>query len=273
MPYKKRRSRSRAATNTKIRYKRPTAKTQQSQILDINTKLNTVQRQIRGIRYKVQHTYHSGGIIQATAAQPFTAYALNNPSQMGQIFSAPGEAAGGKYNFDSAGRFYLNYNITSGKEPSPMNLTVFIIRPKTAKVAVSAGINVPIAPNAPPLTLLNNTDFTQTLGICMINTKRWHIDYHAAVNTSPIITSINQPGAPTPAPLQNWQGDLHPIRKHYKGRNVLKLNNRTGIWSDTQDHAVNASQRQFLVIFNNNLNTQLSPNIAFQCLWTAYTSE
>lgn len=267
-----RRPKTRAASNSNIKAKK-SASAQQKQLLALNRKVNLNTRKLQGVRYKVQHTYHSGGIIAATAAQPFTAWALNAPSLLGQIFSAPDEAEGGKYNMDNQGRFYLNYNITSGKEISPMNLTVFVVRPKNAKVAVSAGINVPVPAGTPPLVLLNNTDYTQTLGIAMINKKRWHIDAHWAINTSPIVTTINQPGAPSPAPTQNWQGDLHPLRKHYRGRNVLKLNNRTGKWSDTQDHAVNPSQRQYLVVFNNNLNTQLSPNIIFQCLWTAYTSE
>lgn len=261
-----------AASNNRIKAKKG-ASAQQAQILALNQKVNLNTRKLQGVRYKVQHTFRGGGIISATPTLPYTSYALNNVSQLGQIFSAPDESAGGKYNYDRAGRFFLQYNITSNTELSPMNLTIFIIRPKNSKVALSAGLNVPYVPGAPAITLLNNTDFVNSLGLAMMNKKRWHIDAHWAVNTSPIVTSINQPGSPAPAPTQNWQGDLHPIRKHYRGKNHLVLNNRTGVWSDTQNHAVNPSQRQYLVIFNNNLNTQASPNIAFQCLWTAFTSE
>lgn len=266
------------ATKQNIRENK-SATAQSEQILDLKKEVNLNTRKLQGVRYKVQHTLRGGGIIAATSAQPFRAWALNNPSQMGQIFSAPDEGEGGKYNFDNQGRFYLQMNITSGTEISPMSLSVFILRPKTMKVAVSAGINVPIAPNppppalpTPPIQLIVGTDFVNSLGLSMVNKKRWHIDGHWAVNTSPIVTGIQGGGGP-PAPLINWQGDLHPIRKYYKGKNMLKLNNRTGKWSDTLDHAVNPTQRQFLVIFNNNLNQQLSPNLNFQCLWTAFTSE
>jgi hypothetical protein len=191
---------------------------------------------------------------------------------MTQVFSAPEEAEGGKYNFDRKGRFYMQYNITSGSEQSPLPLSAFIIRPMNTKVSVSAGINVQPAQGASPLNLIQGVDYVNNLGIPMINKKRWHIDYHANLTTSPIVTSVKQAG-PSPAPTVNWQGDLHPIRRSYRGKNVLVLNNRTGKWSDTADWSVNPNQRQFLVIFNNNINQDQSANIAIQCLWTAFTSE
>lgn len=261
-----------AASNKKISSRRPTASNQKAQILALNAKVNANSRKLEGLRYKVQHSQRFGGIIGATVQQPYSHWSINRPSQMTQVFSAPNESAGGKYNYDRKGRFYMKYNITSGSEQSPLALSVFLIRPKNSKVAVSAGLNVAQNPGTSVLNLIQGVDYVNSLGLSMMNTKRWVLDAHWNITTSPIITAINQAG-PAPAPTVNWQGDLHPIRKSFRGKNVLVLNNRTGLWSDTLDYAVNPNQRQFLVIFNNNQNQDQSPNIAGQCLWTAYTSE
>lgn len=259
-----RRKSTSAATNAKIRYLPPKANTQKAQILALNKKVNENSRKLRGLRYKVQHATRLALNIVATPANPYAVLEINAPSNLQQIFSAPSESAGGAYNMDKKGRTHLTFDISVNNEMDPMPLTVFIIRPKTSKVAVSAGINVP----GTTFTLLNNVDYVNNVAAgTYINKKRWHIDKHWNINLNPI-RSLSS-GVPA-----QWEGQLLPVRRVYNGRNVLVLNNRTGLWSDTADHAVNPTQRQFLVVFTKNVSaTATYPILNGMVLHTAYTSE
>ena len=258
------RRRGRAATNKKIASKKPTAKNQQAQILDLNQKVNLNTRKLEGVRYKVQHATRLSLNIVGTPTNPYSVLEVNAPSNLQQVFSAPTESAGGKYNWDNRGRSHMTYNITCNNEMTPMALTVFLIRPKTSKVAVSAGLNVA----GTTFNLIANTDYINNLSTgTYMNKKRWHIDAHWLINLNPI-RSLSS-GVPA-----QWEGDLHPVRRVYNGKNHLRLNNRTGLWSDTADHAVNPSMRQFLVVFNPNTSiTTTYPILNGMILHTAYTSE
>lgn len=258
-----------AASNKKIQSRKPTASNQKAQILALNKKVNDNSKKLEGVRYKVQHAIRIGGNITAAApATPYICWALNRPSEMNQVFSAPDEAQGGKYNMDNKGRFFMDLNIVSNNEPSPLPLTVFIVRPKNMKVAVSAGINVAPSQGQQPLSLQSGIDFVNSIGLAMMNKKRWHIDKHWSINLGPVRTPITMEPSPTA-----WQGDLRPIRRSFRCPNYLKLNNRVGVWKDTLDYAVNPNQRQFLIVFNNNQGTSTSPTLNAQILMTAFTSE
>lgn len=257
-----------AATNKKIANRKPSASNQKAQILALNHKVNQNTKKLEGVRYKVQHYTRIADVVQATALNQYYAWPLNRPSQMNQVFSAPDEALGGKYNFDLKGRMFMDLAIKSNNEPTPLNLSCFIVRPKTSKVALSAELNVAYpSPLFNAMKLINGVDYVTNVGLAMMNKKRWHIDKHWNVTTAPIRAPI------TIDPPTAWQSDLRPIRRTFRGPNVLKLNNRTGNWKDTLDHAVNPNQRQFLVIFNNNQSTDTSPTVNASILFTAFTSE
>ena len=95
--HRRRYAKSSAASQDKIKYKKPTAKNQQNQILALNKKVNDNTRKLAGVRYKVVHKTRLALNIIGTAANPYRVLSLNAPSLMTQIFSAPSEAEGGRY--------------------------------------------------------------------------------------------------------------------------------------------------------------------------------
>lgn len=254
-----------AATNKKIAYKKPSARNQQSQILALNRKINTNTRKLAGIRYKVIHkTRLSMNITAASTAIPYKVLTLNAPTLMTQIFSAPNENEGGKYNWDRAGRTHIQFNIVSNNEPTPLPLQIFILSAKNAKVALECGLNT-----LPTVLLMQqDRDFINNLGAAtFINLKRFNVHKHWKINLSPIQTMQTGPAAV-------WQGDLHPIQRTFSMKNPLKLNNRTGVWHSTPDNGVNPRERLFMVVFNNNISqTETFPILNGLVIHTAYTSE
>lgn len=255
--------RTNAATNKKIAYKPPTARTQQKQLLALNKKVNDNTRKLEGIRYKVTHKSRLVLNIEATATVPYKAIPINAPSNMVQIFSAPNESQGGKYNWDRKGRTHLEFNIVSNNEPSPLPIQVFVVSAKNSKVAAELGMNS--LPGT--FNLVNNRDYVNNIGAAsFMNRKRFNIHKHWRINLSPIQTMQTGPAAV-------WQGDLHPIHKRFSMKNPLVLNNRTGFWDTTPDNGVNPSQRLFLVAFNNNQTTGSYPILNGLIVHTAYTSE
>lgn len=266
MPRRYSHSRHKSATSTKaIISRKPTAKAQQSQILSLKKKIDKNSRLLEGVRYRVTHTTRLAMNVDApSAATPYKVLALNAPSNMTQIFSAPDESEGGKYNYDRKGRTHMTLNIVSNNEPTPLPLQIFIVSCKNAKVALSVGINVATT----TFNLINGTDYVNNLAnATYMNTKRFNIHKHWMVNLSPIQALSS--GVPA-----QWQGDLHPIKRTYSMKNPLVLNNRTGVWSSTPDEGVNPSQRLFMVVFNNNIGTPSTyPIITGQIIHTAWTSE
>lgn len=262
MPYGNRRKS--AASNKSIERRKPSARNQKAQILALNKKVNDNSRKLAGVRYKVVHKTRLSMNITGTAAAPYRVLSLNAPSLMTQIFSAPDENEGGKYNWDHKGRTHIQFNIVSNNEPTPLPLQVFIMSCKNAKVALECGLNtLPLAFN-----LQSDRDYVNNLGAAtFINLKRFNVHKHWKINLSPI-QALSQ-GVPA-----QWQGDLHPIQRTFSMRNPLKLNNRTGVWHATPDNGVNPSQRLFMVVFNNNISqTSSYPTLNGLSIQTAYTSE
>lgn len=263
MPYGNRRKS--AATNKSIERRKPTARTQKSQILALNKKVNDNSRKLAGVRYKVVHkTRLSMNITAASTAIPYKVLSLNAPSLMNQIFSAPNENDGGKYNWDHKGRTHLQFNIVSNNEPTPLPIQIFILSAKNAKVALEIGLNT-----LPTNMLLQaDRDFVNNLGAAtFINLKRFTVHKHWKLNLSPIQTMQTGPAA-------IFQGDLHPIQRTFSMKNPLALNNRTGEWHNTPDNGVNPNQRLFMVVFNNNISTTATyPILTGLVVHTAWTSE
>jgi len=261
----RRRNRGRAATKKKIAYLKPTAKTQQAQIADINQKVNLNSAKLRGLRYKVTHSTRLALPITGTTNNPYRAVFCNNLSDMNLQFSSQEEAKGGKYNADRQGRFFMTINITSNSEPTPMPLSLFLVSPRNTKVALSLGMTVA----GSQFNLLNGTDYVNNLGITHMNAKRFLIHKHWVVNLAPVRTL----GGTVP-----WQGDLRPILRKHNMPNRLFLNNRRGTWNDATtgatDESVNPTQRVVLVVFNNNIASPASyPLLTGQVIHTAWTSE
>lgn len=258
--------RRKSATSTRaIVSRKPTARTQKTQILSLKKKIDHNTKLLAGVRYKVTHTTRLAMNVDApSAAQPYKVLPLNAPSNMTQIFSAPDEAEGGKYNWDSKGRTHLTLNIVSNNEPTPLPLQIFIVSCKNSKVAVSTTINTAGA----TFNLIPGVDYVNNLAnATYMNRKRFNIHKHWMVNLSPILALSS--GVPA-----QWQGDLHPIKRTFSMKNPLRLNNRVGNWQGTLDEAVNPSQRLFMIVFNNNIGTPSTyPIINGQVIHTAFTSE
>lgn len=260
-----RRSKTSAASNKAIISKKPTAATQQKQILALNQKVNDNSRKLSGVRYKVVHkTRLAMNITAASTAVPYRVLSLNAPSLMSQIFSAPNEAEGGKYNWDNKGRTHLQFNIVSNNEPTPLPIQIFLVSAKNSKVALECGLNS----QPPTFTLQSDRDFVNNIGAAtFLNLKRFNVHKHWSINLSPVQTMQTGPAAV-------WQGDLHPIHRKHSMRQLLKLNNRTGVWSNTPDNGVNPSQRLFMLVFNNNISQPESyPILNGMVIHTAFTSE
>lgn len=253
-----------ATSKNAIISNKPSAKNQKNQILSLKKKIDANTKLLSGVRYKVTHTTRLAMNIEGTTNDPYKTLVLNAPSLMNQIFSAPDEAQGGKYNWDRKGRTHLMFNIVSNNEPSPLPLQIFIISCKNSKVALSCGINVATT----NFNLINGVDYVNNIAASTyMNRKRFDIHKHWRINLSPIQTSAI-------GPALNWQGDLHPIRKTFSIENPLRLNNRVGKWSDTLDEAVNPTQRLFMVVFNNNIfQPSTYPVLNGAVIHTAYTSE
>lgn len=254
---------SSAASNDKIKYKKPSAKNQQKQILALNKKVNDNSRKLSGVRYKVVHKTRLACNIVGTAANPYRILSLNAPSLMTQIFSAPSENDGAKYNFDSKGRTHVEFNIVSNTEISPLPLQVFIFSAKNTKVATEIGITQ----TGPTLLVLQaDRDYVTNIGAStFMNMKRFNVHRHWNINLAPVRTL----GGTTP-----WQGDLHPIHRQFSMRNPMRINNRTGLWNTVPDNQINPAQRLFMVIFNNNVSQpDTYPILSGLSVNTAYTSE
>lgn len=263
--YSGRRGKKRSASSKRaIISRKPSGRNQKFQILSLKKAIDNNTRLINGQRYKVVHKTRLALDIIGTPANPYRVLQLNAPSLMQQIFSAPSESAGGKYNFDRKGRTHLTFNIVSNNEPSPLPLQIFILSCKNSKVALETGIST--LPTT--MTLTADVDYISNLGAAtFINLKRFNCHKHWMVNLGPI------QAAPSGVPLP-WQGDLHPIKRTFNMKNPLVLNNRTGIWSSTPDNGVNPNQRLFMVVFNNNVSTTSTfPILNGLVVHTAWTSE
>ena len=141
---------------------------------------------------------------------------------------------------------------------------MFILSAKNSKVALETGLSV--LPTT--FALQADRDYVTNIGAStFINMKRFNVHKHWNINLSPVQTMQTGPAAV-------WQGDLNPIHRQFSMRNPMRLNNRTGVWSDTPDNGVNPAQRLFMVVFNNNVSQpDTFPILSGLAVNTAYTSE
>lgn len=257
------RKHTKASSQKSIALRKPTARTQKAQIASLARDVRMNTRILAGVTYKVVHSTRLASNITALPGIPYVYLPLNAPSNMNQIFSAPSEAAGGKYNWDSRGRLHIRYNIVSNTEQTPLPIQVFIVSCKNIKVADQTGINIA----GGPLQLVANTDYVNNIGAAtFFNKKRFNVHKHWNVNLSPAVSLSS--GVPA-----QWQGDFHPISRSFSMKQPLKLNNRQNVWSSTLDHQVSPNQRLFLVVFNNNLATSTTPTLNGMVISSAFTSE
>ena len=248
-----------------IAWKKPSARNQQKQLIALKSQINANSRAISGITYKVMHSTRLALAVTGTTPDPYRVLFLNAISGMNQIFSAPSESAGGKYNWDKRGMTHIRFSIQANTELHIAPISIFIVSCKNTKVANSCGITT-----SNNLQLTSGVDYITNIpsASVFINKKRFNVHYQKDVDILPVSTL----GGTTP-----WQGQLKSYRYSFSMKNPLRLNNRVGIWSDPvsmPDYAVNPNQRLFMLVFNNNISTPSTfPTLNGMVLHTAYTSE
>lgn len=283
MAYHRRRSHKSSASSKKaIRYKKPTAKTQQQQILSLSRKVNLNARHIATQRYLAQHVvkYSSSPLTALTGFAPYRAFALNVPVTMngGQVFGYGTDVTpGGKYHGVST---RVEFNIHPSKQVKTVDLTVFLVSPKNQKVAVDCEIyeaGTSLDPStATPNPMTAGLDYSVNSGLCIMNDKRWTT--HGPKNgfriqVQPLTTLI---AGTAPGTTTNQIQNQKKIRKVIYCKNPLKINNRNGAWHEVTNYQMTASQRMFLVCFTDVTNQasgpQAGPNIEIIAYHRGHTS-
>lgn len=238
MPYGRRYSRGRkkkAHTSiVKIKYKRPTARTQKNQILAIKQDLNAVKKIAMANTYKTWYYYN----VSSQLSSAYVASALNIPTAWTGVFNEPSEESGGKF---TGIKYNIEYNLNSGNEPSPINCTIFFAYPKNQKVVNETGG----ASSDTCSSLVNGTDFTVYDGMALLNTRRWSIVACHRHTTTPISSEARNGSI--------ILSDMKPIRRHFSRKCPIKLNSRNTQWASTVSWSLPARHRLHVFCFNNNL--------------------
>lgn len=271
---------SRKAPSTKsIMYKRPTARTQQYQIARLSRAVQLNERRIRAQRYLVQHNmkWEAQEFNQPSGYAPYMAWGLSKPPFMNQIFGDPEEAKGGKY---TGKTMRIDFQISVGKSTKVTNFTAFVVRPKSQKVINEVGLSISdtrISPSSTdPNPLVSGVDYSYEGGIALMNPKRWHIDKMWKMQVRPDVGPFYSTG--TPQTVTNLTHNANMVRRSYTCKNRMKINNRTGVWSDVSAQQLATSQRAYLIIFNDAVATPAGtpgPGPKFEGMvhYTAHTSE
>lgn len=250
------RRRKNAATNKKIRYKKPSAANQRAQILAINKKLNSVHKQVKMTMYTIQHSHQITGALTS----PFSVNALCDSAAWGQVFSDTSfqSSGGGKY---TGYRMSIDFRITPRTEHSSCNFTVFIAYPKTIKVVNETGG----AASATCSNLVLNRDYVTFDGMSLLNKRRWGIVKGPYRITSlPVVTESSG---------TEYINATKANRRYCNVKNPLKVNNRTANWNQMQPWDIKPRQRYHILVFNNNVSAlEGSPTINIQTLMSGQTS-
>lgn len=264
MAYRKKRYGRRkysASSKKNISRSKPSASNQKYQLLSVNRRLNSLQKQVNQNRVLTTQTLNFELPIDGTATTPYCLHQLNNISALTDIFMTA-QTGGAKY---TGLKFHLDFNIVPDTEiKQDITMTVFIVTPRSQKIVEECFTSAPPAYNF--TTLSSNTDYVCEDGMAYMNTKRWRIHrvWHH-LQTRPILAFE---GGGT----QTWEGSQVNIRKYFTTNSPLKLRSTTGTWNQIPDSAMNYNQRLLLVAFSNNVGTT-SPMLTANVLMTAHTSE
>ncbi len=260
----KRKRSAHVASKAAIMYKRPTARTQQAQILALAKRTASNTRKINGIRYQVSHARNVNSSLSATAQ--YEAIDLAKISAWRLIFSSEEEAKGGKYTGTS---MYYDLILQPNGCKKRVNLTVFFASPKNQQVVVETGG----ATSSTCSALVANTDYEFLNGQAMMNTKRWNVHKMHRMTIMPIVTTEVGTITNTTHVASQFEN-----RRYGYLKSRVKINNRrpTETWKDVADWEMNPSQRMHMFIFNDISGGSLwdsPPKVSMGCVWKGHTSE
>lgn len=259
--YTKRKRGSHVASKAAIMYKRPSARTQQAQILALARKVSYNSRKIAETRYQVAHKHNVSGPFVGT---DFDVSALIAPSNWSLVWSSQEEAKGGKY---SGSSLFYDLLIKPGRCERRTDVTIVFASPKNQKVVIEAGGGSATECN----TLIANIDYTFINGIAMMNDKRWTIHKTHRMTVLPLVTQEVDPTTGTSTIHNNSQREN---RRTGWFKNPLRVNNRLPLqtWKDIQDWQVTPSQRMHMYVFH---DTQpgTQPEIEATFMMKGFTSE
>jgi len=243
MPTKYYNRRSPAATNKKIVRKRPTASNQKYQILSLNKKINRISRKVSSRTYKVMH---KSSLTEQNMASPAYIFNLTNlPSFVSVFGETDNITEGGKYR---SSKMSIDLSIRAGTETESTVYTVFVVTPKTQKVAEEADNG-----SGTLSALTPGTDYTMISGKALVNLKRWKVHKCIRGQTTPIVTEAF--GA-VPGTTVNYVNEVKPLRKYFTIPSPnINVQNRTGTWNQVTPDEMNHNQRYTVMVFNNNLTT------------------
>lgn len=250
-----RRSRRVASSKKSITTRKPTANTQKKQILSLATKVNKISKKVSNISYEVMH-YKT---ISSSIVAPCQVLNINSPSffSPNQCFSETTESRGAKY---TGKGLTVDFILKPNTEQENVDCTIIFASPKNQKVVVECGG----ATSSTMETLIEDVDYVGLNGQYFMNKKRWHVHKTYKMATLPRIDplTVGQQINPT---VKN--------RRTYRSRNNIRINNRTGLWTEVDDWEINPNQRLQAFVFNNNATTlEGSPWIEVTCLFTGYCS-
>lgn len=272
-----RRRRSSSSTSKQIKYRKPTAKTQQKQLLSLEKRVRMNSKHIREERYLAQHSLKiptdTLGVVPGQG--PYNSWAFSLPQFWQQVFGNPGDVLGGRY---TGQKVRIEYNIHPGKNQSNTDITIFIVRPKNTKCAFDLGLatgsNFDPSPTTPnPMT--PGTHYSNQDGVSIMNPKLFHIDYVAKHTVLPQLVQV-QPSPPGTTPI-NHINQIKPIRRVIHMKNPIKINNRQQDAMVTDTVALRPNQRIFLVAFSDapapTTGPSPGPTIEMLVHFTGHTSK
>lgn len=258
----KRKRSAHVASKAAIMYKRPTARTQQAQILALAKKTASNSRKISGLRYQISHQRNVNSSLSTFTT--FEAVALAAPSAWRLIFSSEEEAKGGKY---TGGSMYYDLIMQPNGCKKRVNMTIFFASPKTQKVVVETGG----ATSQTCSNLTNGTDYEFLNGQALLNQKRWTVHKMHRMAVMPIVTT--EQGAVINTTHVNSQKEN---RRYGYLKNPVKINNRNPqeTWKDTADWEINPTQRMHMFIFHD-ISTAFdtAPRVTLGCVFKGHSSE
>ena len=260
-PSYKRKRYSSMASKTSIALRRPTARTQQRQLLALAKKVKSNTRKINETRYQVAYKHSVSGPFVGT---DFDVSALVAPSNWTLVWSSQEEAKGSK--FAGTSMFY-DLLVKPGRCEKRVDVTIIFATPKNQKVVLETGGGSATECN----TLIANVDYTFINGIAMMNDKRFTIHKTHRMTVLPVVTQEVDPTTGASTIHNNSQREN---RRTGWFKNPLKVNNRLPLqtWKDINDWAVTPSQRMHMYVFH---DTQpgTQPEIEATFMMKGFTSE
>jgi len=254
MAYGKKRHK-RPSSKSKILRKRPSARNQKYQILDLSKRVASNARKLRDLQYPIFNLFSVSrqNLTALFNTNTLTDISVFQPTFQEQPFGALTPQIGKVH----ISKITVDYVISAGAEAEACNWTMFVVTPKSEKVAEEVQDGLGHLSN-----LVGGIDFCETNGITYMNKKRWHIHYYRKGVTRPLATMADSDLAPTPVRYVN---DMKPATGKIHLKNPIKVNSRTGNWRDVTKQQMNYNQRYTMYVFNNNVTAaEGAPWLSFQ---------